>query len=174
MANAPRRPRVIPSREGPVVLEPGETRAESTGSTDTGSRVQRGDRPVKEYYLYDSDFRELKTTGIVATSLFALGSAAVGFAVNVHTSMIFAENLKPVVKLEWTQYRNAAIIAAAILYLIAGLAAASGYNRVEQIKAETSHGGERYQPKSRYRVAMIGLALLSAAGIGAVVMVLIW
>jgi hypothetical protein len=42
----------------------------------------------------------------------------------------------------------------------------SGYNRVEQLKAQTSHGSETYVPRSRFLIALGVIALLAAAAIG--------
>ena len=74
---------------------------------------------MKEYYIYDSELRQLKKTGAIATALYAIGSGAFGFAINVP----FAAN-----------YRNLALAVAGLCYLIATIQALSGYNRVEQIK----------------------------------------
>jgi hypothetical protein len=159
----------IPGQSAPLVLEEDAPDGSGTAATgDLGSHVQRGSRPVKEYYIYDSEFRELKKTGAIATSLFAIGSAALGFAVNVHTGMTFAENVAAAVKLEWTIYRNTAFIVSAICYLLATIQALSGYNQVEQIKAQTSHGTEKYVPKPWYKILLWVLAVFGAAIIGMV------
>jgi hypothetical protein len=154
------------------VLEAGETKIASGG--ETGSQVQRGSRPVKEYYIHDSELRELKKTGAIATALYALGSAALGFAVNVHTGMAFAEKIASTVKAEWTVYRNLALAIAAICYLIATIQALGGYNRVEQIKAETSHGSEKYVPKPWYKVALWALIIIGAGAGGALLHGALW
>jgi hypothetical protein len=122
-----------------------------------GSNVQRGHRPVKEYYLYDGDFRELKKAGAVATVLFAVGSACAGYALNVHLGLAFAENLPDAVKADWLLYKRIAIAIAALAYFFAIIQALTGYNRVEQIKAETLHGAERYTPKPWYWLAAWGV-----------------
>jgi hypothetical protein len=129
---------------------------------------------VKEYYIYDSELRELKKTGAIATALYAMGSAALGFAVNVFTGMTFAENIASTIKAEWIIYRNIALTVAVACYVIATIQALEGYNRVEQIKAETSHGDEKYVPKPRYRIALWALAIVGSAGGGLIGGLLFW
>ena len=164
-----RKPRIgsVPGHPDPVVLEAGETRIESGG--ETGSQVQRGSRPVKEYYIHDSELRELKKTGAIATALYAIGSGAFGFAINVHTSLTFADKVETAIKAEWTNYRNLALAVAGLCYLVATIQALSGYNRVERIKAETSYGAEKYAPKPWYRVAFWALLLAAAVIVGGLI-----
>ncbi len=162
MARVPRR-RIVQAQGQQFVITPAED-----GSTTeaTGGSLRRGSRPVKEYYIYDSEFRELKRTGAIATVLFAVGSAAMGFVGNIMVGLALSENVSDAVKSQWTAYRNAGLIAAAICYLFAIMAALSGYNRVEQIKAETSHGDEKYTPRSIYVVTLRVLAVLVVLGVG--------
>lgn len=121
---------------------------------------------MKEYYIYDSEFRELKRTGGLAAILFALGSACMGFVVNTHLAIVFAEKLSDQLKIEWTTYRNIGLVAGFIFYFFAILQALTGYNEVERIKAETSHDGEKYIQKSRFKVAFWALTLLAVFVLG--------
>jgi hypothetical protein len=173
MASSPRRTRVVPvAGSTPAVLETGEPQTATTG--DTGGQVRRGSRPVKEYYIWDSEFRELKKTGAVAALLFAAGSGLIGFAVNVQVGLAFAENASEIIKGQWGTYRNVAIIAAAICYLFGMFQALDSYDQVERIKAETSHGTEKYVAKSRYRITFRVLVLLAALVLGAILGRALW
>src|ERR1700754_3390371 len=116
MARTPRSRVVrVPGQDLPLVFPDSNEQTAST-TQDTGSQVQRGSRRVKEYYIYDSEFRELKRTGAAATALYAFGLALLGFVVNVHTGMTFAENVPAMVKHDWTIYRNVALIGAVLCY----------------------------------------------------------
>jgi hypothetical protein len=169
MANLPRpRRRGVTVGEGQttLVLEPQDTQTGATGVP--GSSVQRGSRPVKEYYVYDSEFRELKRIGAFAALLFAIGSAAIGFSVNAHMGMAFAENVPAALKAEWTLYRNVGIGVAALCYLFGAIQALTGYNEVERIKAQTLHGDERYVRKPWYWLALGAIILIAALALGIV------
>jgi hypothetical protein len=134
-----------------------------------GGSLLRGDRPMKEYYVYDSEFRELKRTGVIATTLFALGSACMGFVVNTHLAIVFADKLSDQIKIEWTTYRNIGFMAALVFYFFGVMQALTGYNEVERIKTETSHDGEKYKPKSRFKVAFWALAFTAIFVLGFIV-----
>jgi hypothetical protein len=170
MASKPRRTITVPSEQGNFAIPTGiDAQSGSAGSGDgsqSGSLVQRGHRPVKEYYLYDSELRELKRTGALTTVLFAAGSALIGFVINTHLALIFADKLPDDVKIQWTTYRDVAVIGAVIFYFFGILLALSGYNEVERIKADTQHGTEKYVPKSRYKVGFWALAFLAAVLVG--------
>lgn len=129
---------------------------------------------MKEFYVYDSEFRELKRTGAIAAILFAIGSALLGFAVNAHLGVTFAESLPVATKTQWVTYRNVAAVVALCCYVFAAIQALSGYNQVEQIKAQTSHGTERYQPKPWYRYAMAAIILAMALVMGALLGRVFW
>lgn len=124
---------------------------------------------MKEYYIYDSEFRELKRTGAIATVLFAVGSACLGFAINVQVGMAFAEKIPDAVKAEWSSYKTTALILTILFYFFGVLTSLNGYNQVERIKSETSHGDEKYEPKSRYKIALWALVFLAFGVVGYVI-----
>jgi len=121
---------------------------------------------MKEYYLYDSDFRDLERTGAFATMLFAASSGCLGFAADILVGIAFAENISPAVKAEWGAYRNVALVLAIVFFLFGTFLTLSGYNRVEQLKSQTSHGTETYVPRSRFRLALNVIVVIAAIGVG--------
>jgi hypothetical protein len=74
-----------------------------------GGAVRRGTRQMKEYYLYDSDFRDLERTGAIAALLFAVASDCFGSAGNVLVGIEFADNIPAAKLAEWSAYRNVAL-----------------------------------------------------------------
>src|ERR1700688_3693556 len=146
-----------------AVIPDGEQQSAAAGA---GSPPLRGDRPMKEYYIYDSEFRELKRTGATATILFAFGSACFGFALNVHLGIVFAGTLADDLKTQWISYEKIAFFIAVACYLFAILQTLSGYNQIEKIKAETSHGSEKYTPKRWYKFGIWALVFAAIFGVG--------
>jgi hypothetical protein len=80
--------------------------------------------------------------------------------------MAFADHLASDVKAQWTLYRNISLIVGVTFYFFAGLQSLVGYNLVERIKAETSHGTEKYTPKPYYKIALWALIFLACGVIG--------
>lgn len=117
---------------------------------------------MKEYYIYDSELRDLSRTGAFATGLFALGSACIGYWFNIQVGFALAEKVAPEILVQWTVYRNVSAVGAVFCYVVGAALALSGYNRVEKLKAETQHGPEKYEPKPWYRIALF---LLVAVGL---------
>jgi hypothetical protein len=163
------RRRFIQVKGSPVLLTDDEAETASTGGS-----LRRGSRPMKEYYIYDTEFRELKRTGAIATILFALGSACMGFVVSAYVGLSLAEKIPDDVKTQWTVYKDLGFVATLIFYFLGVLESLVGYNQVERIKAETSHGTERYQAKSRYKVALWALVMLAFAVLGFFVRPMVW
>jgi len=133
---------------------------------ETGGEPLRGHRSMKEYYLYDSDFRDLGRTGAFAAFLFAAASGCLGFGANAWVGLAFAENVPETVRLEWSLYRNISFGLAVIFFFFAIYLTLSGYNTIEQLKAQTRHGTETYVPLSRFRIAIGALFLVAALGVG--------
>lgn len=121
---------------------------------------------MKEYYIYDSEFRELKKVGGGAAVLFAIGSAAIGFAVNTHLGLIFADHLAAELKVQWETLRDIAVIIGIACYAFGVIQSLIGYNLVERIKAETQHGNQKYKPKSRYKIALWALVFVIFFALG--------
>ena len=148
--------------------------AGNAGAEPLGGSLLRGTRAVKEYYIYDNEFRELKRVGGLATALFAIGSAIFGFVINTHLGIVFADHLSDDIRAQWIVYRNIGIAAGVLCYFFAILQSLVGYNLVERIKAETSHGTEKYLPKSRYKIALWALVFAAFGTVGFVVRPWIW
>jgi hypothetical protein len=170
MATSPRAPRPPAPSDTGTSNSAGKVIDAATGSyhrlpQQHGGAPERGSRKMKEYYLYDSDFRDLARTGLFATICFTIASACLGFAINIHKDLAFNAGLAAPVIAEWTAYRTVAIGAGIVAFIGGVILTLSGYSRVEQLKAETSHGTDTYVPRKWYMIALVctvGLAILGA------------
>ena len=140
----------------------------------TGGEPLRGHRPMKEYYFYDSDIKNLGRTGALATLLFAAASGCLGFGANALVGLSFAENIPDTVKHDWTIYKNISFAAAIIFFVIAAILTLDGYDTVEQLKGQTRHGTEAYIPRSRFKIMIGGLMLAAMLGLGIWIGAMFW
>jgi hypothetical protein len=163
----------VDTEAGPTFIPDPALPPQDVSTDDTGSTVRRGNRPMKEYYIHDSEFRELKKAGASATILFAIGSASIGFSANTHIALAFVDHLATDIKVQWEILRNVSVVIGLTCYVFAVIQSLVGYNLVERIKGETQHGGEKYEPKSRYKVAFWALVLAFCFVLGGAV-VWVW
>jgi hypothetical protein len=102
----------------------------------------------------------------LATIFYALSSACFGFAFNALVSMELSKGLEPSVMADWTAYRNIGLIIGSVLLLLAVLLTLDIYNRIEQLKSQTTHGTAAYVPRSAFKWAMLGLAIVAVLAVG--------
>lgn len=164
------------------LLDEEKAEAAGTGDSETpvpvdstptpGPRRRRGHAPIggsrdlREYYFNESDLRDISRSNAFATLLFTISTASFGFALNIQKDIAFNPSAAPEVIATWTARQEIAAGICVALFIWASILSISNYNRIEEIKSETTFSdGHVYKPNRRYGV-FLTIGLLAAAFVG--------
>jgi len=159
--SASRRPRVVTTPDGPIVLTDPELPGQQSVSTGSPIDFDYGSRRMRAYPLSELDLKDLARIGSEAAICFSLAGAAFGFAVNLVKDLSIATGVSSEVAATWGTIRTVCFIASAGFALAGIYLFATGHRRVEDIKRQTSFandGANAAQSWSGPRFVRLGVA----------------